>query len=226
MKIYFPSTFGDINIEQDNKNVILSSADLTVSEEEILKEIIIKFAHKIKEPVRTYDNTKIILENVKIEEIHKFMIQKLKKNKPTLTAIKLKDGKLELVDEIKDEHIEKADKAITTEKPSRGCPMPDMTRMKEIRASNVLKEFLTIQQLEDFNTHKSFISTGNYTHHPYLIISRWNPKVEEYGQVYDLVEKRRVCTSSKQIPPSEEMLSMKLSVELNEFEFLNTPILE
>jgi len=226
MKAYFPSTFGDINIEQDNKNIILSTVDLTVNEEETLKEIIKKFSHNIKEPVQNYENTKIILENVKIEDIHKFMIKNLKKNKPTLTAIKLKDGKLELVDEIKDEHEKIADKAVTTLKPPRGCPMPEMTIAKEIRASTVLKEFLTPQQIEDFNNHRSFISIGNYTSHPYLIISRWSPKIEQYGQVYDLVNKQRICTSCKEIPPSEEMLSMKLSVELNEFEFINSPVRE
>jgi len=224
MKVYFPSTFGDLNIEQNEKNVILSTVDLTITEEIVLKEIVKKFYHeKAKEPT-DYENTKIILSNTKLEDVHKFMVKKLKKNKPTLTAIKLKDGKLELVDEIKPEHKEKADKAVTTQKPPRGCPMPEMTLQKEVRASTVLKEFLTPQQIEDFDNHKSFISIGNYTHHPYLIMSRWNPKIEKFGQVYDLVDKHRVCTSCKEIPPSEEMLSMKLSVELNELDFLNTPI--
>lgn len=227
MKAYFPSTFGDINIKQDNKNVILSTVDLTANEEEILKEILKKFYNALaKPPLSTYENIKIVLPDVKIEDVHKFMIKKLKKNKPTLTAIKLKDGKLELVDEIKDEHAKIADTAVTTQKPSRGCPMPSMTVVKEVRASMVLKEFLTQQQIEDFNEHRSFISIGNHTHHSYLIISRWSPKIEKFGQVYDLVEKRRVCTSCKEIPPSEEMLAMKLSVELNELEFLNAPISE
>ena len=227
MKIYYPSTFGDINIEQDidNNNVILSTVNLTVHEEETLKEIIKKFYHdKSKEPPTSYENTKIILPNVKLEDVHKFMIKKLKKNKPTLTAIKLKDGKLELVDEIKDEHKHVTDKAVTTQKPPRGCPLPKMTTQKEVRASEVLKEFLTEQQIKDFNENKSFISIGNHTHHPYLVTSRWSPKVEKYGQVFDLVEKRKVCTSCKEVPPSEEMLAMKLSVELNELDFLNTPI--
>ncbi len=223
MKAYFPSTFGDINIEQSEKNVILSTVDLTVHEEETLKEIILKFHGKIKEPVRTYENTKIIIENVKLEDVHKFMMKKLKRNKATLTAIKLKDGKLELVDEIKPEHEKIAKSAVTTEKPRRGCPMPEMTLQKEVNAQIVLKEFLTNQQIEDFNNHKSFISVGNFTKHPYLITSRWSPKVEKYGQVYDLVDKHMICTSCKEIPPAEEMLAMKLSIELNELNFLNTP---
>lgn len=227
MKAYFPTTFGDINVEQDtqnSKNVILSTVDLTVNEEDVLKEIVNKFAHEIKEPIITYGNTKIVIENVKIEDIHKFIIKKLKKNKPTLTAIKLKDGKLELVHEIKEEHVKIADAAVTTEKPPRGCPMPEMTTQKEVRAQTLLMEFLTQQQIEDLNEYKSFVSVGNYTHHPYLIVSRWNPIIERYGQVYDLVKKKKVCASCKGIPPSEEMLAMKLSVELNELEFLNTPI--
>ena len=222
MKAYFPSTFGDINIEQDNKNVILSTVNLTVHEEETLKEIIKKFYHeKAKEPPTEYENTKIILSNTKLEDVHKFMIKKLKKNKATLTAIKLKDGKLELVDEIKSEHEEKAKSAVTTEKPRRGCPMPNITTQKEIRAQTVLKEFLTEQQIEDFNKHKSFVSIGNHTHHPYLILTRWNPKIEKFGQVFDLVDKKIICTSSREIPPSEECLSFKISIELNEFNFLN-----
>lgn len=225
MKIYFPSNFGDINIEQNNENVMLSTVNLTVHEEKILKEIVKKFYHdKAKEPVKSYENTIIILANTKIEDVHKFMIKKLKKNKPTLTAIKLRDGNLELADNITEEHIKKSDKAITTEKPRRGCPMPEMTMVKEVRASNILKEFLTEEQLKDFTEHKSFVSIGNYTKHPYLIISRWNPKIEEFGQVYDLVEKYTLCISCKDIPPSEEMLAMKLSVELNELDFLKTPL--
>lgn len=231
MKIYFPSTFGDINIKTEGshcQHVILTTTNLTVSEEETLKEILKKFKSKVikYDDILKYENEVFEISHTKIEDVHKFMIKKLKKNKATLTAIKLKDGKLELVDEIKPEHKEKADKGVTTEKPRRGCPMPSVTEQKEVRASEVLKEFLTQQQIDDFNKYRSFISIGNYTHHPYLVTSRWSPKVEEFGQVYDLVHKHRVCTSCKEIPPSEEMLSMKLSVELNEYEFINMPIKE
>ncbi len=228
MKAYFPSTFGDINIETFgtySQHVVLTTTTLTVHEEETLKEILRNFRSKVikYDMIIQYENNKFEIAHVKLEDVHKFMIKKLKKNKATLTVIKLKDGKLELVDEIKPEHEEKADKAVTTQKPPRGCPMPNFTLQKEVRASEVLKEFLTNQQIEDFNNHKSFISVGNFTHHPYLITSRWSEKVEIYGQVYDLVSKEKVCTSCKEIPPAEEMLAMKLSVELNELNFLSTP---
>jgi len=223
MKAYFVSSFGDICMDQNGSNVTITTTDLTVSECTVLKQIVHKY-NKIKFKdisCEDFEDSKIVLDDVKLEDVHKFMARKLKGGRPTLTAIKLKSGELELVGEIKDKHIKDADASVTTDKPVRGCPMPEITRIKEVRASKVLKIFLTPQQVNDFERTMSFISVGNWTKRTYMITSRWSPDVQKNGQVYDIVNKHILCANCQNIPPSEEMLAMKLSIELNENEFLN-----
>ncbi|MBU0777702.1 hypothetical protein KKF82_05550 [Patescibacteria group bacterium] len=220
MKAYFVSNFGDISIEQKGNDVEVVTKDLTVHEEKVLNEVIVSYYGLTFDVL---DNQTFSLKNVKISDIHKKMKKALKKEKPTLTAIKLKDGTLELINELTEEDSKKATDSVTVDKPKRGCPMSEVTRRKEINAQIVLEKFLSTQQLTDFENRRSFISNGNWSNNPYMITSRWSDLVVKYGQVYDIVNKSKVCTSCSYIPPAEEMLSMKLSIELNEKNFLETP---
>lgn len=217
--MYFCTTFGDIELEQmpeyiDNKKVKLTTSNLTYGERKLVREILEEYDIETKE-VAEIENASFIIENRTIEDVHKFMKKILKKNKSTITALKFKDGRIELNEEI----VEEAEKGVTVEKPTRGCPMP-VSIAGEIRASIVLKEFLSSQQNADFESHLQFISKGNYTGIPYLITSRWTKAVESWGQVYDIVNKKIICASAYEIPPSEEMLSLKLMLERKEQEFL------
>lgn len=215
VKMYFVTTFGDLELEQiENKEVRLTTNNLTFGERSLVKEILKEYKIDIKEDAEI-ENISFIIVDKTIEDVHKFMKKKLKKNKATITALKFKDGRIELSEEIKQE----AEKGTTVEKPDRGCPMP-VSIAGEIRASVVLKEFLSSQQSVDFEKHLQFISKGNYTSIPYLVTSRWSKAVESWGQVYDLVNKKIICASAIDIPPSEEMLSLKLMLEHKEKEFL------
>lgn len=211
VKMYFVTTFGDISLEQKEESILLTTNNLTLSERALVKEILKEY--KIEET--DVEEKLFTITGKTIEDVHKFMKKKLKKNKATITALKFKDGRIELSEEIKQE----AEKGTTVEKPDRGCPMP-VSIAGEIRASVVLKEFLSIQQEMDFEKHLQFISKGNYTGIPYLVTSRWSKAVESWGQVYDLVNKKIICASAIDIPPSEEMLSLKLMLEHKEKEFL------
>lgn len=218
MKIYFSACYGDISVElnKEDKTVILKTTDLSMGEKELLKEILKEYDIL---PEEGLENKSFMIKEKKIEDVYKFMKKKLKKDRPTLTAIKYKDGKIECVEELKSEELEKAETGAVVEKPHRGCPMPTVLR-SEIRASNVLREFLSNKQMADFNKYLQFVSIGNYSEKPYLVTSRWSEKVEKYGQLYDIVEKRVICADCIEIPPSEEMLSLKLMVEFKEKEFV------
>ncbi len=215
MKIYFTAMYGDISIESNiqNKTVAIKTTDLSMGEKELLKEILKEYDVF---PEEGLENKSFVINNKKIEDVYKFMKGKLKKDRPTLTAIKYKDGRIECVEELKE--VE-AETAAVVEKPEKGCPMPVVLR-SEIRASNVLKEFLSEKQLADFNKYLQFVSIGNCSKKPYLVTSRWSELVEKYGQLYDIVEKRVICADCIEIPPSEELLSLKLMIEFKEKEFV------
>ncbi len=219
MKLYFTAMYGDISIEIDSENkenILLKTTDLSEGEKDLLKEILKEYDIF---PEKGLDNQSFKLEKRKIEDVHKFMKKVLKKDRPTLTAIKYKDGKIECVEELKIVDAE-VETGVVVEKPRRGCPMPVVLR-SEIRASNVLREFLSGKQLSDFNKYLQFVSIGNWSEKPYLVTSRWSEKVTKYGQLYDIVDKRVVCANCFEIPPSEEMLSLKLMIEFKEVEFLS-----
>lgn len=219
MKIYFTTLYGDMSIEIDSENkenTILKTTTLSEGEKNVIKEILKEYDIF---PIEGIDNQTFKLEKRKIEDVHKLMKKLLKKDRPTLTAIKYKDGKIECVEELQPKHIEDAKTGVTVDKPRRGCPMPEILR-SEIRASVVLKEFLNEKQLSDYNKYLQFVSIGNRSQKPYLVTSRWSERLTKYGQLYDIVDKKIICANCMEIPPSEEMLSLKLMVEFKEKEFV------
>jgi len=113
--------------------------------------------------------------------------------------------------------------AVQVPEPVRGCPMPDYTELRESKAAEVTRKFLTGQQVEDFDRHRSFLVEGCDTGRLYQVTSRWNPTVGRRGVLRDLTRDRSICAQNKRMPPSEECLSMKFAVELFEKEFLNRP---
>jgi hypothetical protein len=138
-----------------------------------------------------------------------------------LTCVKYKDGKIECVEELKSDTD--AETGVTVEKPHRGCPMPSIID-GEVRASIVLKEFLSEKQFSDFNRFRQFVTIGCHSGKPYLVTSRWCNEVLKWGQLYDVVEKRVICANCMELLPSEELLSLKLMIEFKENEFMGVAI--
>lgn len=218
MKMFYVSTYGDISIEYEEKldeiNVVLKTTLLSPGELVLVKQILKKYDVEDRD-INDLENKSFVIKGGEMEDIHKFMKKTLKKDKPTLTALKYKDGRIELSEEIKED----AEKGVIVEKPHKGCPMPAVIQGEQ-RASKVLKEFLSEKQMVDFEKYRQFVSIGGYTSKPYLVTSRWNHGVEKVGQLYDIVEKRIVCANCLEILPSEEMLSLKLAIEFTEKEFM------
>lgn len=218
MKMYFTSMYGDISIEVSAENkdsTLLRTTELGEVEKNIVKEILKEYDIF---PEKGLDNQIFTIEKRKIEDVHKVMKKLLKKDRPTLTAIKYKDGKIECIEELQPKHTE-SETGVTVDRPRRGCPMPEVLKT-EIRASKVLKEFLSKIQLSDYNKHLQFVSIGGYSEKPYLVTSRWCENVTKYGQLYDIADHRVICANCWEIPPSEELLSLKLMIEHKEKEFI------
>ena len=111
--------------------------------------------------------------------------------------------------------------AVQTPRPRRGCPLPNVTELREAKAAAVVRKFLVGQQIADFDRHRAFVTTGCDTGRIYRVTSRWNPDVRKWGVLYDVTQDYRLCASNLDLPPSEEVLSMKFAVEVMEKEFLS-----
>ena len=219
MKTYLISHFGDINFEAENETVTkITWHDLTPAEREALRRVFSVHKGKFKE-----EKGEACL-GAPIEKVHNTLAKSLKKR--PITAIKMANGKLELSQDLPDLQTlvkKEAKAAVTTERPRRGdCPMPSPTVRKELIARNVLKVFLTPRQLADLETNNAFVSKGCDSGRDYMILNRWHPQVGTFGRIYDVGKGEVVCRIyDLNMPPAEEMLSLKLAIELDESSFIN-----
>lgn len=112
--------------------------------------------------------------------------------------------------------------AVEVPMPTRGCPMPTPTELKEHKAAAVVRKFLVGQQVADFDRQRAFLAVGGDSGRLYRVTSRWSPKAAHYGVLYDLSRERRICASNLAVPPSEEVLSILFAVEHFETDFIGS----
>jgi hypothetical protein len=115
---------------------------------------------------------------------------------------------------------EKPTKAATVKKPVRGCPAPSFASIK-LRATRVLRAFLTPQQVDDFNRYQRFVTRGADTGHQYMLTSRNAPdELRNFGArcVFDLNENRSYCVHDWDVPAEEEILALHILLSLPGYE--------
>lgn len=146
----------------------------------------------------------------------------LKPGVPITKIVKFADGSLEVVEPNEKSPV-RAKKGVAAARPTAGCPLPEFDE-RHVRATRVLKEFLTPAQVADFETHQAFKVTGAFSGHRYHLVSRHAPKQYRsdyrYRTVYDLDEQRTLCIHDWTVPPAEELLSLALHLQLPEHEKL------
>jgi hypothetical protein len=106
--------------------------------------------------------------------------------------------------------------AATVAQPALGCPVPEFDDV-EIRATRVLKAFLTPEQVEDFNRRQQFVAVGADTGHRYLLTSRQSRHAFEqasFRSLYDMDERQALCVHDWEVPAAEELLGLYLHVSL------------
>lgn len=109
-----------------------------------------------------------------------------------------------------------AERAATVATPTVGCPMPEF-EAAEVRASFVLEQFLTPDQIEDYRRYGTFVSVGHDTGRRYMVIHRERPDVlKKYAgrQLFDLEAGHALCVHDWEVPPAEEMLALHLCLHL------------
>ena len=106
--------------------------------------------------------------------------------------------------------------AVTVAAPRIGCPTP-LWPEADMRANRVLEAFLTPDQLVDYRRHGAFVAVGADTGRRYVITNRERPGMAqhfEFRSIYDVDGDRPLCVHDWDVPPPEEMLALKLCVEL------------
>lgn len=160
--------------------------------------------------------------NASVAKAGRLLLGRKMPRKGLLTSVKSVDGRLEVVDgdagsEEVTEAVEKpeADKAVTTRRPTLCCPTPQVER--EVRASEVLRTFCTSKQWEEWVAKGYLHCVGNLTGHSYRIAHRHSPLAAEQRKIcWDLHDDHVVHCYDWSVPPPEEALAIKLTLEHRE----------
>ncbi len=107
-----------------------------------------------------------------------------------------------------------AEAVVTVERPGRGCPPPEAARR---RASEVLTAFSTARQISTFVRKGWMLVRGGSSGKPYQIFHRDLAHRLGLGHtILDLERQVEVCAWDDELPPEEEVLSLKLGLEHRE----------
>lgn len=169
----------------------------------------------------------IVTLDAPISKVQDFLQKQLKPHRKQISAVRFTSGRIEQISEATLQTIdapveetpkkEKPKAAVTVAQPVLGCPAPDFDDV-EVRATRVLKTFLTPQQIEDFERRQQFVVVGADTGHRYLITSR-NSKHglsqhKSFRSLYDMDERTALCVHDWEVPAAEELLGLFVHVSL------------
>jgi hypothetical protein len=217
---YIPSLYGDIRLTAQGDQTEIEWEGLTPTEAAALQSIGQKF--QLPEGER---GTLIVAKP--IAKIESALASAMKRGRKLLSAVVFKNGRIEEVHRTPLGDVPAASvpaaivaaepkAAVTVAQPTIGCPVPEFERA-EVRATRVLREFLSGQQLDDFERTQSFLVVGADTGHKYILTSRHAPKERldrvDGRSVFDVDEGGSVCVHDWLVPAAEELLELKLFLE-------------
>jgi hypothetical protein len=160
-----------------------------------------------------------------ISKVQEFLQKKLKPHRKQISAVRFTDGRVEQMSEATLQTIDapgdapkkKPAAAVTVAQPVIGCPAPDFDDV-EIRATRVLKAFLTPEQIEDFERRQQFVAVGADTGHRYLLTSRHSKhglaQHSSFRSLYDMDDRMPLCVHDWEVPASEELLGLSVHLSL------------
>ena len=189
--------------------------------------------------VSTSKEQKLLL-HAPILDVQKILSKALKPKRAQLSVVKISGGVIQEVTEATQGLIEQATEepspeqrttgsspspattsrprptvAATVAPPVLGCPEPDFPQA-DVLATEVLREFLTPDQLLDFQKHQAFVAVGVDTGHRYQLTSRHarSRLAEVRRLLFDLDENHPLCVHDYDVPASEELLANLLHLQV------------
>ncbi len=176
-----------------------------------------------------------------ISKVQEFLQKSLKPHRKQVSAVLFTNGRVEQVTEATLQTIDsgreaspsasspadpadkpkpKAEKkpkaAVTVAQPVLGCPAPEFDDV-DIRATRVLRAFLSPQQVADFERRQQFVAVGVDTGHRYLLTSRHSKHGLSLGHarsLYDIDDDRALCVHDWEVPAAEEVLGLFVHLSL------------
>jgi hypothetical protein len=238
IKWYVPSFYGDIRLEAKDKMTVLHAEALTPLEADALRRMreahsesgvlseawatVAEFAAAgisgcIGDPYRGANATQILLK-APVLKVERALTKLLKGDRRVVRAVVFKTGPEPEVVAV-EEAAKREDKpkaGASVAQPFKGCPIPDFETVN-VRATRVLKEFLSPRQLTDFERSQQFIVEGADTGRRYMLTSRnAGASFQRMGRssVFDLDIRAPLCVHDWAVPPAEELLAMLMCFKL------------
>ena len=216
---FLPSLYGDILLTAQGSQTEVEWVNLSPSERLAMTDLGKKF------DVDTGAGLGKIVVPKPVQKVEALLAKSMKRGRKLLSAVVFKNGRIEEIDRTEGGEVaalatvEKSEPkaAVTVAQPALSCPVPEFERAN-VRATRVLREFLSPQQLEDFERTQSFLVTGADSGHKYVLTSRQAPaeQLAKVGgrSVYDVNRGYAVCVHDWTVPASEELLELALFLSM------------
>lgn len=242
MKWYMPSWNGDLRLEPDP-----SSAERTLlwiekpTDHELvvlgqLSDLLLAAGHldekiKVQRWRAKFAKKRSITINAPLGTIGPLVAKLYKPGEAVLTAISFQDGKVitctgtgcELVETIAEvteaaksaPEGEKPKAVVTAKRPTPSCPQCIPGSIEPAR--QVLLEFLSPDEHEQWASSRTLFVYGGLSGHRYLLAHRNTPTAARIGRIaYDVDASCVVHFHDRSVPPEEEVLAAKLILEHRE----------
>jgi hypothetical protein len=224
ISVYLPSFYGDIRLTAQATETEVEWENLSPSEREAMTALGKKF------DVDTSTQVGKVVIARPIDKVEPVLVKAMKRGRKLLSAVVFTNGRIEEIHRVPDGgpyrtpaavETEKPRAAVTVAQPALGCPVPEFERAN-VRATRVLREFLSPVQLTDFERTQSFLVVGADSGHRYVLTSRQAPpeQLARVGgrSVFDVNRGQAVCVHDWVVPAAEELLELKLFLELPGYE--------
>ena len=220
---YLPTLYGDIQLTAQGDRTEVEWENLSPSERAAMDLL----GKKYRLDVAHHSGKSTV--DAPIHKVEPVLVKAMKRGRKLLSAVVFKNGRIEEIHRSEspyrvpaksgvDEKEADPKAAVTVAEPTRGCPVPEFARA-DVRATRVLREFLSPQQLADFERTQSFLVTGADSGHQYLLTSRQAPpeRLAKVGgrSVFDVTRGSPVCVHDWVVPAAEELLELALFLQLS-----------
>ncbi len=151
-----------------------------------------------------------------IGAVHKVLSKRLKPGRRQVSMVRYSSGRIEEIYEGAEPQRAEAAKAVTVAAPVLGCPAPDLDAA-ELRATEVLEQFLHPEQLKDLRSRQQLVAFGADTGHRYMLTSRYARdalRLTGGRSLFDLDERLPLCVHDWDVPPAEELLGLLVHLSL------------
>jgi hypothetical protein len=230
MKWYFPSWNGDFRIEKkDDKTTSIEMVHPTAKELQQLGALGVEFKTKgwVDDETLWKDGdayrdsgTQSALISAPLSAVAPVVHRILRTGKATLTAIVMKDGKVETIDGAEvGELAEKAEKkgkaGASVKRPTPSCPQCFVDAVSP--ATEVLLSMCDDEQHEMWSRDRRLICYGNLSGHRYVVSHRNTKFAATLGKIcLDADDGTILRFHDWSVPPEEEVLATKLILEHRE----------